>query len=94
MSSMVMRKICPVAEFTTSEDLVLPSGSSSHVKYDYANDLVYWIQNGNIHRGLSDDRSQFTSTKPCFSEEILQDGKLDVLALVHFSPEIPYSIRG
>ena len=66
------RKICPVPEFTTSEELALPTGN--HVQYDFANDLVYWIQNSNIYRGLSDER--YTSDDPCFVEEILQTGKL------------------
>ena len=72
-----IENICPVHAFTTSEELALSTGDGNtvtHVKYDSANDLMYWLEDNNIYRGLSDDR--YTSASPCFREAVLTNGKL------------------
>ena len=75
VSSSKIRNICPVPTFATSNELSLPTENAiSHVKYDPENNLVYWIANKNIYRGLSDER--YTSDNSCFTRLVLANGKL------------------
>ena len=95
VSGTEIRNICPVPAFTTIEELALTTGSSIiHVKYDSDNDLVYWLENNNIYRGLSDGR--YTSDAPCFKEIFVANGKLGRRSwlwfiFLHVLKTIPFS---